>query len=137
MKLSLNDSTFLGAMQKAKDNQHLGRPKGAKDAVRRQNSRYHWDVADLRVKFQERVLVETVGIKTIGECWIWTGATTRGFGYMVIGSRQDNGGKSPRMQAHRISYMLHLGELEKRDLVAQKCGNKLCVNPRHLYTWRR
>ena len=132
MKLSLNDSTFLNAVQKAQDNKyHRGRPKGAKDRKRRKNPQYLWDVADLRVKFHERVTVMP------GHCWIWTGATTRGFGYMVVGSRQDNGGKSPRMQAHRISYLLHLGELEKRDLVAQKCDNKLCVRPRHLYTWRR
>lgn len=132
MKLSLNDSTFLNAMQKAKDNQHLGRPKGAKDKVRRKNSRYLWDVADLREKFEARY-----NTWSTNGCWNWTGGTTRGFGYMVIGSRQDNGGKSPRIQAHRLSYQLHLGDLERRDLVAQKCGNKLCVNPRHLYTWRR
>lgn len=136
MKLSLNDSTFLNAMQKAKDRQYTspktGRPKGAKDKVRRKNPRYEWDVADLRAKFYDRVATMFTG-----SCWTWTGATTRGFGYMVVGSRQDNGGKSPRIQAHRLSYTLHLGELERRDLVAQKCGNKLCVNPRHLYTWRR
>lgn len=132
MKLSLNDSTFLNAMQKARDNQHLGRPKGAKDKARRKNPRYEWDVEDLRAKFLDRV--STWSMKG---CWIWTGASSHGFGYMVVGSRQDNNGKSPRIQAHRLSYILHLGELERRDLVAQKCGRKLCVNPRHLYTWRR
>ena len=135
MKLSLNDKTFLDAMQKAKDRQFIspktGRPKGAKDKQRRKNSRYEWDVTDLLEKFQARFTVMP------GQCWIWTGATTRGFGYMVVGSRQDNAGKSPRVQAHRLSYILHLGDLEKRDLVTQKCGRKLCVNPRHLYTWRR
>ncbi len=134
MRLSENDSAFIRTL-KAKHKRishHPGRPKGAKDKQRRKNARYLWDVADLRVKFTDRYNPwSTQG------CWIWTGATTRGFGYMVVGSRQDNAGKSPRMQAHRISYLLHLGELERRDLVAQKCGNKLCVNPRHLYTWRR
>ncbi len=141
IKLSQNDKLLLAAMKMNKQlgRSSAGRPKGAKDKQRRKNPRYYWDVADLREKFQERVTVThdwTTPIRG-DECWIWTGAASRGVGYMVIGSRQDNGGKSPRVQAHRLSYTLHLGELERRDLVAQKCGNKLCVNPRHLYTWRR
>jgi len=132
MTPSKNDRSFIRAMKAATDRTSpAGRPKGAKDKTRRKNPLHKWSVDDLRDKFMARILPSTQG------CWIWAGATTRGFGYMVVGSRQDNAGKSPRMQAHRISYLLHLGELEKRDLVAQKCDNKLCVAPRHLYTWSR
>ena len=137
INLSQNDKLLLAAMKMNKQlgrSPKTGRPKGAKDRKRRKNSRYFWNVSDLRSKFMERVCWDST---LVDYCWIWTGATSHGFGYMVVGSRQDNAGKAPRIQAHRLSYTLHLGELEKRDLVAQKCGNKLCVNPRHLYTWRR
>ena len=135
MTLNKNDSAFLRTLGITKNRTNpAGRPKGVKDRVRRQNPRYLWSTSDLQVKFQDRVHVARPGRE---ECWIWTGASSRGVGYMVIGSRQDNDGKSPRIQAHRLSYILHLGELERRDLVAQKCDNRLCVNPRHLYTWRR
>ncbi len=42
-------------------------------------------------------------------------------------------GKS--LQAHRASYILNIGELEKHQLVVvRSCGNDRCVNPDHMFT---
>lgn len=114
--------------------QHLGRPKGVKDKKRRRNSAYFWTEVALMIKFFARCTILTNGQS---DCWLWTGASTRGFGYMVYGSRQDHGGKQPRIQAHRLSWLIHNGDLNKKELVGQECGRKLCVNPDHLFTWRR
>lgn len=139
--MNSNDAAFIRAMKAnvGLTSPKTGRPKGAKDKVRRKNSRYLWSHDDICNKFTRRFRIERTHPTMIltNDCWLWTGASSRGFGYMVIGSRQDNGGKSPRIQAHRLSYQLHITEIPKGDLVGQKCGKKLCVNPAHLYLWRR
>ncbi len=133
MVISTNDRAFLSAMKKTRQRaHHAGRTVGAKDRKRRKNSRYHWSPEDLADKFEARY-----HIWQLSGCWIWMGATTRGYGYMVYASRQDNGGKSPRIQAHRLSWLIHRGLLHRGDLVGHTCGRKLCVNPAHLYKWRR
>ncbi len=136
IKLTDADLSFLRATKRPRARRTgAGRPRGAKDQSRRKNTRHHWTVEDLKEKFYKRVRVisQWSGIP----CWIWSGATTRGFGYMVYGSRQDHGGKSPRIQAHRLSWLLHNGDLLAKELVGQECGRKLCVNPAHLYVYRR
>ena len=137
MLLNTNDLAFMRATRRK--GTPRGRPVGAKDQKRRKNSRYHWSAEDIAQKFTERFHIERTHPTMIltNNCWIWHGATTRGFGYMVVGSRQDNGGKSPRIQAHRLSYLIHKGTIAAKQLVGQTCKNKLCVNPIHLYLWRR
>ncbi|CAH0532164.1 HNH endonuclease [Ralstonia phage UAM5] len=59
-------------------------------------------------------------------CWIWT-ASTRRFGY---GQFQFHG----RPQAaHRISYIINIGEIPSGMLVLHKCDVPGCVNPDHLF----
>ena len=139
MQISENDLTFMKAMRREVIQPKLGRPKGAKDKKRRKNSQYKWTREDMSNKFNMRFRVDHKdrGILLGGDCWLWTGATTRGFGYIVYGSRQDFGNKQPRIQAHRLSWVLHFGEIPPKMLVGQTCKNKLCVHPDHLYLWRR
>lgn len=91
-----------------------------------------WSWELLREKFEERC-----DAGPMDRCWNWTGASTRGFGYIVYGSRTTNGGRQPRIQAHRLSWIFNFGEIPDGYLIGQECKNKLCVNPTHLYMWRR
>jgi hypothetical protein len=65
----------------------------------------------------------------IAGCWIWTAAVTK-FGHGLI---KVNGGKEERVKAHRLSYLLHKGEITKGLNVLHQCGVAACVNPDHLY----
>lgn len=62
------------------------------------------------------------------DCWPWQQTPgAAGYGRLSMGR-----GSSPAL-AHRIAWELAFGEIPKGVRVRQKCGNRLCCNPAHLF----
>ena len=69
-----------------------------------------------------RVLDKRV-IKT-GDCWIWDGYLTHGYGYISINKK--------KMRAHRAIYEYLVGPIPEGLELDHLCRNRACVNPNHL-----
>lgn len=67
-----------------------------------------------------------VKVDKSGDCWDWTAHTTQG-GYGVFGA------DGRRLEyAHRYSFMLASGPIQKGQVIDHMCYNRKCVNPAHL-----
>ena len=60
------------------------------------------------------------------ECWEWKAIRDKdGYGKLRVGKAN--------VAAHRVSWVLHFGEIRYGLMVLHKCHNSACTNPSHLY----
>jgi len=80
----------------------------------------------------EKYFWDRVGPPTPEGCWQWEGIIDRGRnrGYGVLFSPGGVGCK--KQYAHRVSFMLHKGEIPKHLQIDHICRKRDCVNPSHL-----
>lgn len=65
------------------------------------------------------------------ECWPWTGARRRSFGYGVFDVYD---ARKPRsVSAHRMAWALSFGPIADGVCVLHECDNPACVNVAHLF----
>lgn len=62
-------------------------------------------------------------MKHLGRCWEWTAGLCCGYGFFRWKERR----------AHRISWMLHYGDIPNGQWVLHKCDNPKCLRPEHLF----
>lgn len=63
-------------------------------------------------------------VRRTKKCWLWLGTPGGVYGKFRLGNRQH--------YAHRVAYMMWVGELSDNSVVHHTCGNPRCVRPTHL-----
>ena len=65
-----------------------------------------------------------------GECWVWTGAKNKGYGYWAVWDKRRR--RYVASYAHRVLYQLSGKAIPPEMGLDHLCRNRACVNPDHL-----
>ena len=67
---------------------------------------------------------DKVDVRGPDDCWEWQAYVRRGYGQFKLDGKDQ--------QAHRVAYLLEVGEIPAGMAVAHLCHNSRCCNPAHL-----
>ena len=79
---------------------------------------------------KQKSLFEMTHLLDESGCWIWQGQISNsGYGRTKIGGADNT---VMMVSAQTASYQQFIAEVPDGFLVKQSCGNRLCINPKHL-----
>ena len=79
---------------------------------------------------QQKRLFDNAQIINDSDCWIWQGQISNsGYGRTNVRIKD---GRVKMVSAHTASYQAFISDIPEDSLVKQQCGNRLCINPKHL-----